>query len=335
MVFSGPAIGKAKGKTMTIQGESLVLAKTDAGNLCFDNIVKGSVVVRSTYKADNDKCVVYKEGIDYTVDYVKGGIRRTENSGMPDYSKNMLYGQKDFDHSKFPGFTNHPFFVWVDYTTKNGQPFAKPNDQTLFLTKTRARLTAGGPFKIVSYGDSITAGGEASTRDLQFPMRFGAYLQSKFPKAKIEVEDASISGYMSSQGIDWWDKYIGKTEPDLVLVGWGMNDHNIGCNEPAVFKKNLITLVGMIRDRKGAEVILFSAFPPNNDWHFGTHRMDLYAQATKEAAAETKCAYVDVYDTWSMVLKRKDQSSLLGNNINHPNDFGHWLYEQAFEAMKF
>ncbi|MEI6392747.1 MAG: hypothetical protein WCT12_16780, partial [Verrucomicrobiota bacterium] len=25
----------------------------------------------------------------------------------------------------------------------------------------------------------------------------------------------------------------------------------------------------------------------------------------------------------------------IGNNINHPNDFGHWLYEQAFEAMKF
>jgi hypothetical protein len=35
------------------------------------------------------------------------------------------------------------------------------------------------------------------------------------------------------------------------------------------------------------------------------------------------------------VFKRKDQSSLLGNNINHPNDFGHWLYAQAFEAMHF
>ena len=29
------------------------------------------------------------------------------------------------------------------------------------------------------------------------------------------------------------------------------------------------------------------------------------------------------------------QSSLLANNINHPNDFGHWLYEQAFEALRF
>jgi acyl-CoA thioesterase-1 len=50
---------------------------------------------------------------------------------------------------------------------------------------------------------------------------------------------------------------------------------------------------------------------------------------------EASCAYVDVYNTWIKVLQRKDQSSLLGNNINHPNDFGHCLYLQAFEAMTF
>ncbi|MEO6808363.1 MAG: hypothetical protein ABI353_04550, partial [Isosphaeraceae bacterium] len=65
------------------------------------------------------------------------------------------------------------------------------------------------------------------------------------------------------------------------------------------------------------------------------HRMGLFADATKQAALDSKCAYVDVYNTWKMVLNRKDQPSLLGNNINHPNDFGHWLYEQAFEAMTF
>ena len=109
---------------------------------------------------------------------------------------------------------------------------------------------------------------------------------------------------------------------------------DVGGKEPDVFKKNLITLVDMIRERQGAEVILFSAFPPHEDWHYGTHRMGIYAEATRRAAAETRCAYANVYDTWHMVLNRKDQSSLLGNNINHPNDFGHWIYEQAFEAME-
>jgi|GEM_PF-146889 len=332
-----PAVDRqaSEGEPMKVQGESLVLAKTDPGNLCFDHVAKGSVVVRSTYLAGAEKSVVHKEGVDYTVDYEKGTIARTEASAMPDFSRNMLYGQKDFDHTKFPGFTNHPFFVWVDYTTTGGRPWARPNDQTPYLAKTRARLEAGGPFRIVSYGDSITAGGEASTPDLRFQAMFGKYLQRQFPKAQIEVEDASISGYASIHGIEWWDKYIGKTSPDLVLVGWGMNDHNLGCVDPEQFRKNLVTLVGMIRERKGAEVILFSAFPPNDDWHYGTHRMGVYAETTRAAAAEAKCAYVDVFSTWQLVLQRKDQSSLLGNNINHPNDFGHWLYEQAFEAMRF
>jgi lysophospholipase L1-like esterase len=324
-----------KGETMKVQGESLVLAKDLPGNLCFDQVAKGSVVVRSTYLADAEKSVVYQEGVDYVVDYGKGTIARTEASAMPDFAKNMLYGQKDFDHTKFPGFTNHGFFVWVDYTTAKGRSWARPNDQTPYLARTRAKLEAGGPFRIVSYGDSITAGGEASTPDLRFQARFGKHLQRQFPKAEIVVEDASISGYASIHGIEWWDQYIGKTSPDLVLVGWGMNDHNIGCVEPEQFRRNLVTLVGMIRERKGAEVILFSAFPPNDDWHYGTHRMAVYAEATRQAAADAKCAYVDVFSTWEMVLRRKDQSSLLGNNINHPNDFGHWLYEQAFEAMRF
>jgi acyl-CoA thioesterase-1 len=164
---------------------------------------------------------------------------------------------------------------------------------------------------------------------------YGRYLQQKFPKAKIDVEDASISGYASTQGVAWWDKYIEKTSPDLVLVGWGMNDHNKGSNEPDQFRQNLVTLVGMIRDRKQAETILFSAFPPNDDWIHSSHRMDQFADATRRAATAAHCAYADVFATWAMVLKRKDQPSLLGNNINHPNDFGHFLYEQAFEAMTF
>jgi lysophospholipase L1-like esterase len=146
----------------------------------------------------------------------------------------------------------------------------------------------------------------------------------------------SISGYSSQQGIDWFDRYLGTVDkPDLVLVGFGMNDHNIGGPTPEAFKSNLVALVKLIRERKNADVILFSLFAPNDLWHYGRHQMPLFAEAIRQAAAEAKCAYVDVDSTWGMVLQRKDQPSLLGNNINHPNDFGHWMYEQAFEAMQF
>lgn len=323
---------------MRVSGESLVLPATFSRYLCFDRVIPRSLIARSTYLANDPTCVVYKENVDYTVDYENGTIARTQDSRIPDYSTNALFGQRDFDHTKFPTCTNHPFFVWVDYETMNGQAFAQPNDQSRFLKQTRSKLEAGGPFRIVTYGDSITAGGEASQKDFQFTMRYATYLQLLYPKAQIEIQDVSIPGYTSREAIERWGSHLGKTAPDLVLLGWGMNDHNrpeVGGITPEQFRENLIKLVGMIRDQKHADVVLFSSCPPHGDWFFGTRRMHIFAEVTRQAAIETNCAYANVYETWAKVLQRKDQSSLLGNNINHPNDFGHWLYEQAFKQVAF
>jgi len=331
--------GKTRPIKTSVAGESLVLAGTQPGNLCFDRVTPGSLTLRSTYVPTHTNAVVYTEGLDYLVDYENGTIQRTARSHIPDYTTYPLFGLKDFDHSKFKDFGNQKWFVWVDYQTAHGQPWAQPNPQVKQLGQVRRKLQAGGPFKIVSYGDSITAGGEASELVFQFPRRFARHLQQQFPRSKIEIQDVSIPGYTSQQGLDWFDKKVVPVErPDLVLVGFGMNDHNkieVGGNEPARFKTNLVAIVHRIREAKNAVVILFSAFPPNENWRFGTHRMALFAEATRQAALETHCAYVDVFAVWQRVLRRKDQSSLLANNINHPNDFGHWLYEQAFEASQF
>jgi len=324
---------------MGVAGESLVLAGTQPGNLCFDRILTGSLTLRSTYVATHSNVVVYTEGLDFLVDYEKGTIQRTATSRIPDYTTYPLFGLKDFDHSKFKDFSNQKWFVWADYQATQSEPWAQPNPQHEQLARVRQKLQAGGPFKIVSYGDSITAGGEASELAFRFPRRFASHLQQQFPRSQIEIQDVSIPGYTSQQGLDWFDKKIGPVEkPDLVLVGFGMNDHNkieVGGNEPARFKTNLVAIVRRIQEAKSADVILFSTFPPNENWRFGTHRMELFAEATRQAAQETHSAYVDVFAVWQSVLRRKDQSSLLANNINHPNDFGHWLYEQAFEALRF
>ena len=57
------------GVNMKIQGESFVLAKTEPGNFCFDQVVKGSLTVRSTFVAGKEGSVVYEEGKDFVVDY--------------------------------------------------------------------------------------------------------------------------------------------------------------------------------------------------------------------------------------------------------------------------
>jgi predicted dehydrogenase len=52
------------------------------------------------------------------------------------------------------------------------------------------------------------------------------------------------------------------------------------------------------RERKGADVILFSAFPPNENWHYGTHRMGEFATATRQAATEEPKTVLTKY-LWS------------------------------------
>ena len=332
---AAPSGAQDGSERMDMVGDSLVLVKTEPGALCFDKLVPDSVTVRSTYEAGLKRTVVYEEGRDYTLDAEAGTIARTADSRIPDFGTNMLYGQKEFDHGKFPGFGNAAFFVFADYTTKNGFPLTQETDQAALLPKTAAALRAGGPFKIVAYGDSITAGGDASVVHLRFQQCYAKELAARFPKAQIEVENGATGGDTTIQGLSRLQEKVLERAPDLVLMGFGMNDHNVNSVPLEKFEENLITLATRIREATGAEIVMFSTFPPNPDWMHSSHRMDQYAAATRRAAGKANCAYADVNGVWMKILERKDPSSLLGNNINHPNDFGHWLYYITLESVRF
>jgi len=246
-----------------------------------------------------------------------------------------MYGMKDFDHRTFKEPTsNVPFFVWVDYQSSDVDLWAESAEETA-LARTKQKLGQGGRFHVGTYGDSITAGGEASRPHYAFTNRYADHLRSRYPKAEIILRDVSIPGKTSREGIALFaDKLATLGQLDLVLIGFGMNDHNRGGAEPEEFKANLVELVRLTREQSPeADIILFSAFPPNAEWKQATHRMNEYADATREAAQATSCAYADVHGVWQRVLERKDQPSVLANNINHPNNFGHWLYHKAFAAL--
>jgi lysophospholipase L1-like esterase len=120
-----------------------------------------------------------------------------------------------------------------------------------------------------------------------------------------------------------------------VLIGFGMNDHNrAGYGVPLTnFTANLRTMIDRIRKGTGAEIVLFSAFPPNPKWHFGSHNMAAYAAATEQVASEKNCIFADVFHLWQQLAARKKPEDLLGNNINHPNDYGHGIYYQALQRL--
>jgi acyl-CoA thioesterase-1 len=320
---------------INIKGESFVLADTNSSNFFYDSLILGSVHVRSKYLETDSNNKIYKEGIDYKIDYTRGTIKRINNSSIPNYSKNPTYGKVDFNQNDFIDFSNHPYFVHVDYNSMKKDLLTDTISQSQYLVKFKKKLESGDTISIVSYGNSITAGGEVSTNERRFQLRWIEYLKQIYPKSKIKFQDVSIPGYSSKDGILLWDSYIGKTSPDLVLLGWGMNDANLGGATPTEYKNNLKKLVQMIKKYKQSEVIIYSCFRPNENWYYSSHSMYLFASSAKSAAVESNSAYADVFNVFEKVFTRKNQSSILGNNINHPNDYGHWLYFQAFKNIKF
>ena len=187
----------------------------------------------------------------------------------------------------------------------------------------------------MAYGDSITAGGEATAPDLIFWERWADALRQKYPRATIETVNGATGGDSTVQGLQRLSEKVLAQKPDLVLIGFGMNDHNRGGVPLAAFADNLRTMIDRVRADTGAEIVLFSAFPPNPKWHYGTHNMAAYAAATEAVAREKHCAFADVYHLWQQFAGKKKPEDLLGNNINHPNDFGHWIYFQALVGHEY
>ena len=314
-------------------GESVVLIGEEPAALAHTPVTGQPVIVRSTYMPLQRGAANYLEGLDFVVDYTHGTIRRSTGSGLPNFRNNILFGQEEFDHSKFPGFGNAPYFAYVDYWYVPTAPWPSQPPQTRFLSSTLAKLEAGKTVKIVAFGDSITAGGDASKPELVFWRLWAQDLVRNHPRASISTVNGATGGDTTVQGLERLQAKVLDQKPDLVLIGFGMNDHNVGGVPIPQFEQNLKQMIARVRNEAGAEVILFSTFPPNPKWAFGSHHMADYALATGRVAQETGCAYADVFNNWQTVAARKKPEDLLGNNINHPNDFGHWIYFRVFQEL--
>lgn len=334
-LFVGCASDRAHDVTHFQTGESLVLVGQQPARLAFAPSRSRSIVVRNTYRDGLPQTVRYKVGQDYVV--TETGIHRTTNSRIPDFATSVLYGKEDFNHSQFPGFGNLPFFVYVDYFHREKwKPLpVKSEFSAVALPVTRQKLRASESLRLVAFGDSITAGGDASEPELIFWARWAGALRQKYPRSNIEAINGATGGDSTVQGLQRLQSKVLDQKPDLVLLGFGMNDHNReGYGVPLqAFVENLRLMIDRIRADSRTEIILFSAFPPNPKWNFGSHNMAAYAEATEQMAREKHCAFADVFHRWQQIASRKQPEDLLANNINHPNDFGHGIYFEALQAL--
>lgn len=313
--------------------ESVVFVGEAPVNLAFAPLRLQPIHVRSTYRDGLPQTVHYEQDRDYILD-ASNRLRRTPNSRIPDFRTNVLYGKKDFNHTQITGIGNEPYFAYVDYSYREKwSPLPQPTELGgVSLPNARKKLSAGEKIRIVAFGDSITSGAEASVPGMVFWVRWADALRQKYPRSAIETINSGTGGDMVVHGLQRIPEKVLAYKPDIVLIGFGMNDNVAGVSL-GTFASNLRMMIDRVRADNGAEIILLSTFPPNPNWHFGSHDMSAYAVVTRQVALEKHCAYADVYHTWLHYAKNKKPEDLLNNNINHPNDFGHWIYFQALAAI--
>ncbi len=328
---------------MTIRNqvrESIVLMAADPHQLRFRQLVRDSLSLHSKATSENPDHMLYSEGIDFIVDDECGTIRRTVESSIPDWSKHPLYGKSDFDHSDYPSFTNQTYTLYADYDYFD--PTAATDAAAVgseALSRILAKLANGEAVNYVVFGDSISTGAEVSEEANKFYNRFAETLRRRFPGAAIDVRMKAIGGESSEGGLKRLQDDVISQAPDLVTIGYGMNDQNKQANgtnaiSPAQFERNIATMIEAVQKHTEADIILITPCLPNPLWTYASPNVTDYAGKLRELGFKYRIGVADLQRIWLDELAAgKTHESLLINNVNHPNDYGHSLYAQALNVI--
>jgi len=113
--------------------------------------------------------------------------------------------------------------------------------------------------RIVTLGDSITQGG---ARPGGYVWLINEYLQVLYPKQKIEVINAGISGHKSNDMLGRFQRDVLDKKPDLITISVGVNDvwHGFTPEHPAGYGPRRVKLEDY---RKNVEAMLEAAAKAN------------------------------------------------------------------------
>ena len=247
-----------------------------------------------------------------------------------DGKKHLLYGEGHFFHDQQVLAAYEPAEAWTG-------PI--PAVDATGLARTRARLRAKQPVKIVMLGDSISTGANASgvvdapPGQMGYPDLVVDGLSRRFG-GPVTLTNLSVGGMNAPWGVGQMTAAIAE-EPDLFLIAFGMNDASGRCS-PSKYRKDTARMASVMRTaRPDCDVICVATMTANHDWQFAAP--DFYPAYRDQLLTLRKpgLAVADVTSVWSWIVARKKFLDLAGNGVNHPNDFGHRLYADVILALFF
>lgn len=279
-----------------------------------------------------DQVMQYEEGKDYTWKPGSNIIELTFTSRIPFKTAAQMVPPKGSPnmfatvlHSE--GHFFHDLQVQVSYWHTNDVWTLPDKPQPEQLTRVLAKLRAKQPIKLVALGDSITQGFNASgfkpslapPYQPSYPQLVANTLQKRFG-ATVTLVNLGVAGTEPGWGIQMVPK-VTEQKPDLVFLAFGMNDG--GGFEPKMLKLRDDVMAG----NPDADIVLVAPMTMNP--RFAGADGFVWKSKTLGKMVTTNVALADVTTPWLEVLKKKPYADLSGNNVNHPNDFGHRLYAQV------
>ena len=324
-----------------IENETLMFIENEDGTCDEAPLLYNPTEVISVKNSGLD--IEYKRGVDYEV--TETGIKRLSDKIFAwKYDKYYLSEKiEDASMEKFDG--NFLYFgekttftatqVAVTYKHKPSNFLFVPQKEEGKLPIVRKKLANSEPLKIVCFGDSISARSNVSGADfINVPPYMPGWdllaamgLEQKYG-SKCEVINTAVGGKDAQWGVEEVKERVCKYNPDLVFLGFGMNN---ATTSPAEYKRLTKKTIDIIKeDCPDAEIVLISTMLPNsllkNFWgnqQYFEHELIRLA---------TNCDYLTVAPMTTMhraLLQRKRYFDMTGNNVNHPNDFLARVYAQT------
>ena len=248
-----------------------------------------------------------------------------------------------------------PEFSQCVISYKHNDPF--PTDgfypQSKGIESFINKLKTDKKASIVFYGDSITEGWTASGHKWEWSLEpemsswvhmVEDYLEAKYD-AEIDVTNEAIGGWTTSQGLanydikmdgsvphrhshESTDRKHGKLNPDLLVLGFGMNDWTL---DPAAYRTLIAKIVAKYyAANPNGNVILISSMPANVDTEIEGNQKYFEKELELVAHNYEGTLVAPVYSAYQQLFAMgKNSRDILSNNVNHPNDFGVRVYAQV------
>lgn len=296
---------------------------------------------------------LFEEGKDYVIE--NGRIRRLKGSRIPFYAPEEYYVKEpgaygigvnkakipyDLDGDRYLVYGEEDTFtknqIAVSYTTTQRWTGFIPQGKSQRFSEALRKLKSAETLKITFYGDSITTGCNSSGTPMggnvppymdSFPDMICDYLREKYG-ARIEMTNVAVGGWSTKNGLDAFDERVLPSVPDLLILGFGMNDSWTDMNEYRKMIEEMILRLRKVNPK--AEILLIATMLPHveSTW-FGNQQYN----RVELSKLEQENDFVAVADVTSMheslLATGKRYRDMTGNNINHPNDFFVRVYAQV------